>query len=218
MYTKIKSYIKEYFFFQDLNAEIDGIFTALNDLDSLKQAVADCVSANTANKVVKRDANGDFAAHDITINKMIYADTAEVANLKAETATLADTATTMDGVRVRAYVSGANLTQTADTDIAFNAETTDVKNKYDTTTYRCTPGAGTYLVSATIKTDVVGMIIYIYVNGSLIARGMSTGTVSTVTDIVVLSSDTDYISFRCPITDKIYSGTDKSYFSITRIA
>lgn len=45
------------------NAEIDNNFININ---SAKQETADCVSTNTANKVVKRDASGNFSAGTIT--------------------------------------------------------------------------------------------------------------------------------------------------------
>lgn len=45
------------------NAEIDTNFIVLN---SAKQETADCVSANTGDKVVKRDASGNFSAGTIT--------------------------------------------------------------------------------------------------------------------------------------------------------
>lgn len=45
------------------NAEIDGNFKSL---DTAKVETGDCVSTATANKVVKRDSNGDFAANVIT--------------------------------------------------------------------------------------------------------------------------------------------------------
>ena len=45
------------------NAEIDNNFINLN---SAKQETADCVSTNTANKVVQRDGSGNFSAGTIT--------------------------------------------------------------------------------------------------------------------------------------------------------
>lgn len=45
------------------NAQVDANFINLNT-DKVENA--DCVSTNTANKVVKRDANGDFSARIIT--------------------------------------------------------------------------------------------------------------------------------------------------------
>jgi hypothetical protein len=44
--------------------EIDKNFFSLNDS---KVETTDCVSTNTANKIVKRDASGDFAANIITV-------------------------------------------------------------------------------------------------------------------------------------------------------
>lgn len=45
------------------NTQIDANFTNLNN-DKVENA--DCVATNTSNKVVKRDASGDFAANIIT--------------------------------------------------------------------------------------------------------------------------------------------------------
>jgi hypothetical protein len=45
------------------NSEIDGNFKSLNDG---KVEIADCVSTATANKIVKRDESGAFAASVIT--------------------------------------------------------------------------------------------------------------------------------------------------------
>jgi hypothetical protein len=50
------------------NAEIDTNFINLN-VD--KQESADCTTTNTANKVVKRDASGNFAAGTVTVNSVV---------------------------------------------------------------------------------------------------------------------------------------------------
>ncbi len=58
---------------------VDGSESGLDadTLDGLQsgafQIVADCVSTNTANKVVKRDLSGDFAAGTITVTDIIIA-------------------------------------------------------------------------------------------------------------------------------------------------
>lgn len=49
------------------NEQIDGNFKSL---DAGKVEVDDCVSTATANKVVKRDVNGDFAANIISVVDM----------------------------------------------------------------------------------------------------------------------------------------------------
>lgn len=49
------------------NDQIDGNFKSL---DAGKVEVDDCVSTATANKVVKRDVNGDFAANIISVVDM----------------------------------------------------------------------------------------------------------------------------------------------------
>ena len=58
------------------NAEIDNNFINLN---SAKQETADCVSTNTANKVVQRDASGNFSAGTITATLSGNATTATTA-------------------------------------------------------------------------------------------------------------------------------------------
>ena len=58
------------------NAEIDNNFINLN---SAKQETADCVSTNTASKVVQRDASGNFSAGTITATLSGNATTATTA-------------------------------------------------------------------------------------------------------------------------------------------
>lgn len=50
------------------NAEIDTNFINLN-VDKVE--TADAVSTNTANKVVKRDSSGNFAANNVTVNSIV---------------------------------------------------------------------------------------------------------------------------------------------------
>ncbi len=59
------------------NTEIDNNFINLN---SAKQETADCVSTNTVNKVVKRDASGNFSAGTITADLSGNATTSTTAN------------------------------------------------------------------------------------------------------------------------------------------
>ena len=54
------------------NNEIDGNFTNLNT-DKLE--ITDTTENNTANKVVKRDSNGDFAARSVTLSGTLTAAT-----------------------------------------------------------------------------------------------------------------------------------------------
>lgn len=68
MFSRLKTWVKEYLTFQDLNAEIDNIYSALNKLDEDKLLKNDCVSENKAGKVVKRDENGNFSAGKIYAN------------------------------------------------------------------------------------------------------------------------------------------------------
>lgn len=49
------------------NNQVDANFTNLNND---KQETADCVATNTANKVVKRDANGDFETRIVRPNNI----------------------------------------------------------------------------------------------------------------------------------------------------
>lgn len=51
------------------NAQIDANFQNLYDDTQLRILTADAVSTNTASKVVLRDANGDFAAGGLTLNR-----------------------------------------------------------------------------------------------------------------------------------------------------
>jgi microcystin-dependent protein len=62
-YSAFKTWIKEYLTFQDFNTLKDDIYNALNDLNSKKVNAVDCVSTNTPLKIVKRDADGNFAGN-----------------------------------------------------------------------------------------------------------------------------------------------------------
>jgi hypothetical protein len=81
--TNLKTYTTEELFYQDLNDQNDEFVARINE----RYETADMVSANTANKGVKRDASGNFSAGTITADLVGNADTA----------TLADTATTGPG-------------------------------------------------------------------------------------------------------------------------
>lgn len=60
--TNLKTYIGEELTYQDLNDQNDAFVARINErLES-----SDAVSTNTANKTVKRDASGNFAAGTIT--------------------------------------------------------------------------------------------------------------------------------------------------------
>lgn len=60
--TNLKTYSAEELTYQDLNDQNDAFVARINErLES-----SDCVSTNTANKVVKRDASGNFSAGTIT--------------------------------------------------------------------------------------------------------------------------------------------------------
>lgn len=63
-----KTFTREKLVYQDMNAMQQHYADYINDYCQLK---ADCVSANTANKAVKRDANGDFAAETITATSFV---------------------------------------------------------------------------------------------------------------------------------------------------
>lgn len=87
------------------NAEIDNNFINLN-VD--KQETADCTTTNTANKVVKRDASGNFSAGTITVagvvtNSVTYP-TTNVSQAQMEAGT--DTTTR--------YMSAQNVKQAID--------------------------------------------------------------------------------------------------------
>ena len=60
-----KTFTRTKLTYQDLN----GLQAYFRDyINTYLQLSTDCVSANTANKVVKRDASGNFAAGTITAN------------------------------------------------------------------------------------------------------------------------------------------------------
>jgi hypothetical protein len=70
-----KTYVRERLVYQDLNGSFETITNYINDYCQLQ---ADCVSANTASKVVKRDASGNFAANTITANSFVGPVTGDV--------------------------------------------------------------------------------------------------------------------------------------------
>lgn len=107
-FVKLKTWIKEYLTFQDLNAEIDNIYVGLNQC----YLSADMVSTNTPNKGVKRDSAGNFAANEITANKFIGPLQGNVTGNvtgNADTATHATTATTANTASFASTTNG-NIT------------------------------------------------------------------------------------------------------------
>jgi hypothetical protein len=81
-----KTYTAEELFYQDLNDQNDEFVARINE----RQEEADCVSTNTANKVVKRDSSGNFSAGTITAN--LTGNVTGNVTGNADTATLADAA------------------------------------------------------------------------------------------------------------------------------
>lgn len=68
----LKVYTKEELFFQDLNDQNNHFVTRINE----RVEKTDCVPENIPDKVVKRDASGNFAAGTITANLVGNASTA----------------------------------------------------------------------------------------------------------------------------------------------
>lgn len=154
--------------FQALNRLKDYIMTGLNNAAQ----AADAVSTNTVNKIVKRDGSGNFAAGTIT------------ANLVGDVTGNASTATTMDGVRVIVTMSSDQSCTPPGLDILhFDTEELDSKNKFDTSTYLCTPGVGVYLVSlmARIKSesDPDSRLFVLQKNGITVAKVEATDVFNT---------------------------------------
>lgn len=135
----------------------------------------------------------------------------------------AATATTMDGIRVRAYIS-TGYSHTGGQELHFNAETLDPKNKHNVSTYRTTPAlAGTYLVNTKIW-SVAGGTLSINVNGSIVARSNAftydggVNYIAQCASLVYLSSDTDYISIKYSGSGVVSGGTIDSYLDIIQVA
>jgi hypothetical protein len=129
-YNKIKTWTKNYLFFQDLNTEVDGVFTALNDLDVRKANIANgLITANLKGNVegnVTGNVTGDLKSgstidgqallnvfeEDTTspgkiLPKAKEASKADVAAL-AETATIAEAAKGDKRFQISGCVGGAS--------------------------------------------------------------------------------------------------------------
>jgi hypothetical protein len=102
-YNKLKTWTKNYLSFQSLNREVDGIFTALNDLDTNKLNTAGLGAAITALGAIPIAATTISASGQITstvadgTSPLVVTSTTEVANLKAAAATLAANSSLLEG-------------------------------------------------------------------------------------------------------------------------
>jgi hypothetical protein len=162
------------------------------------------------------------------INGQALTDIFESNGVTAKNATIAGsctgnaaTATTMDGVRIRAYVS-ADYAHLAGQIVHFNAETFDPKNKFDKSNYICTPGVGTYLVIAKIESSGQSTL-NIKKNSTVVSLGIDghDQTTSLIYDLINLDNPTDTISIATGngiLGPTIYGGTTKSYLEIIQIA
>lgn len=112
----------------------------------------------------------------------------------------ASTATTMNGVRVNAFMLGdQSITNTIQsTKIQFDRETIDSNNVHNTSTYVTTPGIGTYLVILKAKrTAIVNAIneIQIWLNSGIIAAAQFGENYSTIAvSLIQITNPTDTIS------------------------
>ena len=129
----------------------------------------------------------------------------------------------------RAYRGSSNQTISAATatKVAFNAETFDTNNNFDSTTnYRFTPTvAGYYQVNSTVAFTTGAGQLGIYKNGSLYQTGIevtyngSLGGHLPVTDIVYCNGSTDYIEIYVYLTTgtTISSGETNTSFSASMV-
>jgi hypothetical protein len=192
-------------------------------------ATGEATVTPTANKLVLFDALGNLPgsianAANVTTNINGHA----ITDILEADGVTAKKATTMNGVRVRAYVNnvqtqlGPGPMNTA-YKIQLNAKTLDPKNKFDVATYRCTPGAGTYLLSGKIKVTNA-YAICVYKNGSEynILYPATGGPDIVMSDLIQLSADTDYIELYVIVapaqTMTLSAGANESFLSIVQIA
>ena len=124
----------------------------------------------------------------------------------------------------RAYRNGnQTISATTTTKVAFNAETFDTNNNYDSTTnYRFTPTvAGYYQVNAMIGFTTGAGQLSLYKNGSNYQTGLevtynaSLGGHIPINDLVYLNGSTDYIEVFVYLTSgtTITSGETNTSFS-----
>jgi hypothetical protein len=121
----------------------------------------------------------------------------------------------------RAYMSAnQTVTNATETKVAFDTETIDVGNCYDTTNYRFLPSvAGYYWVNCTSKFGSNGgnynqVSGYFYKNGALYSRFLTMNPDSSYhmvssADLIYLNGSTDYVEVFTYIT--VSSGTPTVY-------
>jgi hypothetical protein len=93
------------------NTEVDANFTNLNTELGQKLVASDATSANTASKIVQRDASGNFSAGTITASLSGNATTSSSTSGNAATATALQTARTINGT---SFNGTANIVVTAE--------------------------------------------------------------------------------------------------------
>jgi hypothetical protein len=93
------------------NTEVDTNFTNLNTELGQKLVASDATSANTASKLVQRDASGNFSAGTITASLSGNATTSSSTSGNAATATALQTARTINGT---SFNGTANIVVTAE--------------------------------------------------------------------------------------------------------
>ena len=156
--------------------------------------------------------------------------TTQTITLPANNGTVLTTASTFGGTgpAFRAYRSGnQTISASTGTKVAFNAETFDTNNNFDSTTnYRFTPTvAGYYQVNSTVAFTTGAGQLGIYKNGSLYQTGIevtyngSLGGHLPVTDIVYCNGSTDYIEIYVYLTTgtTISSGETNTSFSASMV-
>lgn len=148
----LKVFTAEELAFQALNRQNDHFVARINE----RVESADCVSTNTANKIVKRDASGNFAAGTITANLVGNVTGNLTGNVtgNADTATLA---TASDG-GVRFWLSGC-VGGSPETTYSINADTDisvqQICCKFDSTMQLKLKRARFYLVNDYLRLRII---------------------------------------------------------------
>jgi hypothetical protein len=133
-------------------------------------------------------------------------------------AVTATSATTMNGIRIRAYRS-TNQSLSGSGRIEFNEETLDPKNKF--TAYVATPGIGTYLVHVHLLATSV-QAIGIRKNSTVIAQSMSCQAgvdyLLNITTLISITNPADTIDVYAFDAVNIVGGEYNCWIDIVQIA
>ena len=127
--------------------------------------------------------------------------------------------------------SGTSLVDQTFTKLAFNTETYDTGNCYDTTNYRFTPTtSGKYLVIASVLVSSSDMsssitLCSIFKNGVEHSRAnivMSSSTSNPITvSLIQLNGSSDYVeafAYQASLSTKTaYTGSEQTYFSAYKL-